>query len=212
MRARFFAGPSTIYSFDQIYDLFEFFKPPPYCRLIVGVVRFASGRERIVMKSNTRLLWYLCVILPAFIMCRVHARSTVLMQEHYKKVADGLIGVHKEHPASQQKVYALLDQLDKFYATAKQVSQKKQLHKKKMNESIAENVALKTEIKGLRSNVSVIKKSVEFAKNEFAQKLAEEKVHTAQLELERKDLLDKLASIEVAKKDDEQKIDLKEQA
>lgn len=132
------------------------------------------------------------------------------MQDHYKKVAEGLIGVRKEYPVSQPKVYAMLDQLDKLYSTAKQVSAKKLTYKKKMQEKVAENTTLKQEITGLRSDVSSIKKVVENAKSELAQKLADEKAKAEQSSREHKELLEKVSLMEAERKEHEQKVARKE--
>ena len=139
-------------------------------------------------------------------LCLLNAKSTAQMQEHYKKVAEGLIGVRKEYPISQPRVYGMLDQLDKLYSTAKQVAQKKQTFKKKIQEKTAENTALKQDIATLRNDVSSIRKVVENAKSELAQKLAEEKAKAEQSSREHKELLDKVAIFEAERKEQEQKV------
>jgi chromosome segregation ATPase len=129
------------------------------------------------------------------------AKSTELMQESYKKIADGLIGIRKEFPPAQPKVYAMLDQLDKLHSTAKNVTLKKNTYKKKLLEKTAENAALRNELNTLRSEMSSTKSTLESAKSTLDQKLEEDKEQIELLTREKKELLNKIAELEIHKKE-----------
>jgi chromosome segregation ATPase len=124
------------------------------------------------------------------------ADTTRELQDAYTKVADGLNNIRKEYPACQPKVYAIMDQLDKIYSMAKGADQKRQSLKQKLENKITENVALKTELVALRSEMSSVKKSLEITQVEADQKLEEEKIKSQQLAQERKDLIHKLSSLD----------------
>jgi uncharacterized coiled-coil DUF342 family protein len=127
------------------------------------------------------------------------SKNGAQMQEHYKKIADGLIGIRREYPVTQPKVYGLLDQLDKLLSRAKKIVQKKQQYKQKVQTLNAENTVLKQELATVRNEVSNVKKSIESARNELALRVEEEKKRADQLSHERKVLAGKLAALEQKK-------------
>ena len=122
------------------------------------------------------------------------------MQDLYKTIANGLIGIRKDYPASQPKVYSLLDQVEKLYTTAKGAEEKRSKLKDQLRAKVTENVALKTELTALRSEVSTVKKAIETTKNDVDQKLEEERLRVDELLQERKMLQAKLTELEGQKK------------
>ncbi len=157
--------------------------------------------ERIVMKKLAIIVCAITFVPLVPHSDTMYAKSTELIQDAYKKIADGLISIRKEYAPSQTKVYAMLDQLDKLYFSAKTVTIKKNTYKKKLLEKTAENAALKNELSSLRLEVSATKSSLETTKSALDQKLEEDKARIEQLTLEKKELLHKMAEIETHKKE-----------
>lgn len=126
-------------------------------------------------------------------------KNGLQMHEHYKKIADGLIGIRKEYPVTQPKVYGMLDQLDKLLSRAKKTVVKKQQYRQKVQSLTVENTSLKQELSTVRGEVSTVRKSIESARSELALQFEQEKRRADQLTQERKDLLQKVALLEQRK-------------
>ncbi len=155
------------------------------------------------MRHVMKVVCCMMCVAPAMVAGLLVAKSSALMQDNHKKIADGLITVRKEYPASQPKVYAMLDQLDKLYNAARTISQKKTIYKKKLLEKATEAAQLKQEVSVFKNESSSAKKSLESEKSDLINKLAQEQERVQQLQLERKELLNKVALFETQKKTDE---------
>lgn len=165
---------------------------------IISPYNCVREEGRISMKGTP--VYYFLFILPIiFGINLLAAKSTVKMQEHYKKIADGLIGIRKEFPPTQPKIYAILDQLDKLHTLAKKAVHKKQLLKQEKNELFIEKTALKKEVATAQNELSSIKGSVENEQLELTKKLEVEKIQVEKLMQERKILLTKIAQFEKSK-------------
>lgn len=163
------------------------------------------------MKSY-RLVYYVLALLPISMCQFVAVRAEEQLQDLYKKIADGLIGLRKEYPASQPKVYALLDQIDKLYKTAKSTEESCNSYKQKLNEKTTEASSLRHEIVTMKNDVLSTKKNLECAREDLGLKLEEEKNKAQQLMKEKQELLNKVAMLESRKKNAQKIVAAKKEA
>ncbi len=120
----------------------------------------------------------LCVVLM-FGSCGLIQADAVL--DAYTKINDGLIGIRKQFPATQQRVYPLLDQVNKLYELAKtSLTQCNEL-KKKMHEGQQET----------KSQLDAAKKTFDIAKADLAKRFDEQQQRLLALEKQRDQLMAK---------------------
>jgi hypothetical protein len=122
------------------------------------------------------------------------------IQNSYKKVADDLMSIRKDFPNAQPKVYAMLDQLNKLYSSAKTAVQEEDILKRKLLEKAKENVSLKQELMTAKNE----KKAIDAEKDVLEKKLEEENAKVLALSHEHKELTTKLVAAETANKKIEQ--------
>ena len=101
--------------------------------------------------------------------------------EAYGKITDGLIGLRKQFPAAQSKVYALLDQVEKLYKVAKTSSSECVELKKKLSDGQQET----------RSQLALAKKNLEQAKADLSKRFDEQQQRLLALEKQRDHLMAK---------------------
>ncbi len=99
----------------------------------------------------------------------------------YGKITDGLISIRKQFPLAQQRVYALLDQVEKLYKLAKNSTIECSELKKKLQDGQAET----------KSQLESAKKTFEIAKADLAKRFDEQQVRLQALEKERDQLMAK---------------------
>ena len=151
------------------------------------------------MKQVLLVSLVVLISLPVCAVDDVNDGSTML--EIHKKITEGLIGFRKEYPESQPKVYALLDQVNKLFTTAKTAIQKGAGVKKLLQDKTAENAMLKNELAQLKGDVVTTKKTLEVSQSDLHKKWEEEHATVERLTQERKELLNKMASLEEMQKD-----------
>jgi predicted nucleic acid-binding Zn-ribbon protein len=147
------------------------------------------------------VLLVICVIFLCVFNPRMVDATADQIQETYKKIADGLLDVCKQHAEARPKIYSILDQINKLSSTAQTLAQNHHNLEKILQEKNHENQALKKELVAIRSDVSNARKSLEVAKIELSKKMEEHKVQAQQLVQERKDLLGKINTLEAGQKD-----------
>jgi len=140
-----------------------------------------------------------CITLPVYAIAEEGDGPTML--EMHKKITEGLIGFRKEYPDSQPKVYALLDNVNKLFNTAKTAIQKGAGVKKLLQDKMTENSLLKNELAQLKGAVDTTKKTLEVTQSDLYKKLEEEQAIVQRLTMERKELLNKMAHLEEIEKD-----------
>lgn len=76
------------------------------------------------------------------------------LEELYKKVGENLVSIQKEYPQSQQKIYLVLDQVDKLYNLSLKKGEKNKRLKTLLKEKEHENQALNKHISTLKKGLS----------------------------------------------------------
>jgi chromosome segregation ATPase len=149
------------------------------------------------MRKSWGIVYALMLFLPILLAIGVtHASDVEALQGLYKKVAEGLISIRKEYPQCQPKIYSMLDQLDKLYSIAKNDGQKTQSLEKRIQEKVAENTTLKSELSQIKGDMHNVRKSLETAKSSLDQKLEEDRTRIQSMTQERSTLLNKIAQLE----------------
>lgn len=99
----------------------------------------------------------------------------------YSKITDGLIGLRKQFPVVQPKVYALLDQVEKLYKVAKSSSSECSELRKKLSDGQQET----------KAQLASAKKTFEQAKTDLMKQFEEQQQRLLALEKQRDHLLAK---------------------
>lgn len=102
------------------------------------------------MKIKGIILFYVAM------QCMPRCVATTLqqMQDLYKNIGDDLMCIRKEFSATQPKVYAVLDRIDKMYNLAKIAAEKKNKYKDVLKNQGAETQKLYEEIAALKTKLS----------------------------------------------------------
>ncbi len=98
-----------------------------------------------------------------------------IASEAYGKITDGLIGIRKQFPIIQPKIYALLDQVAKLYKIAKTSSTECRELKKKLSDGQHET----------RSQLASVKKSFDQEKTDLLKQCNEQQQRLLALEKQR---------------------------
>ena len=102
----------------------------------------------------------------------------------YGKITDGLIGIRKQFPAIQPKVYALLDQVEKLYKLVKSSSSECSELRKKLTEGQQEK----------KNQLEATKKTYEMAKADLLKRFEEQQQRLLALEKQRDQLMAKASA------------------
>lgn len=156
-----------------------------------------------MMKVRLAVSMIVCMVYCA---CLGNDDSEGAILDVHKKVTDGLISIRKDYPESQPKVYALLDQVNKLFSSAKTAYQKSVGAKKLLQDKTSENASLKQELALLKGDAVKNKQALEIAEVDLRKKLEEEHATVERLSKEKKDLLTKVASLEDTQKEQISKI------
>jgi len=150
------------------------------------------------MKTTCSVVYAMMFFLPTIVIFSSTSllADSQMVQDLQRKIADGLMSIRKEYPASQPRIYAMLDQLDKLCSLAKNGYQEAENLKKELSDKHAENSSLKKTLSQNKQDLLSIKKTVESAKSSLDQKLEEERLRVQQLTQERDKLLQKIAVLE----------------
>ena len=111
---------------------------------------------------------------------------TASIQQLYKSIGDQLVTIKKEHPSTQQKVYSILDQVNKMYALAKSTTKEKELLKNDIKIKESESLVLQDELlKAKKASLDHVYKLKEISEN-----LEKEKRERTRLSEEKKKMLE----------------------
>lgn len=121
------------------------------------------------------------VLCGALALCGSRFICADAVLDAYNRINDGLIGIRKQFPATQQRVYPLLDQVNKLYELAKSSSSQCSELKKKLQDGQHET----------KSQLDAAKKTFDIAKTDLAKRFDEQQQRLFALEKQRDQLMAK---------------------
>jgi len=128
------------------------------------------------------------------IFCLPITQTQNQMRDLYKKVGTELVGIRKEYPATQPRIYRLLDRIDKIYNTVKTSLNAQQDMQAQLKEKNLETMTLQNELVSMKGKLDSVQEKFEMTtKNlEIATKSLEiEKKYSDKLAQEKTELLTK---------------------
>ncbi|KKQ49802.1 MAG: hypothetical protein US69_C0002G0077 [candidate division TM6 bacterium GW2011_GWF2_38_10] len=142
-------------------------------------------------------VFLLCIATAANAMQRSNTPTT--MQAVYKQITNELVTIRKEHKATQPRVYAILDQVDRMNTLSKTMYQKKQKLEQSAAEASKQMHALEQENQTLKGEIDSLKQKLEITTRvleQASEKLIKEKNRAKSRSQECKNLQGKITQIE----------------